>query len=491
MKENYIESSLDDIGITREVVEKKILSKFPYLNDKKQLQIFFSSYDFRQDEENMIKVWDEILKYLFLGIFSTFGMKISEIKAYTIIGNHIPTGLMNIIQELRIRQKLITDFDITNQEFYKKNFPELYSDNDSSGQGWGSYLFSGVKKLVNFGGDKLGCRETKEEAEEIKLERRKDISEEDKNKVLPDFTIIFNYELLRNNSNQLLAFLSDVLQENDNDIISKNDFIKEVNLASSNENGGFYKGIDLHFGTIYIDYCIIYLNKIKKIALFTIEENNRKIEFIKLMINKSDVPKEKDKVIAKLLLKCDILQIKIKEQEKKIESCLNNAKMYIRKGDKKGAKPWIIRKKNYEKFKQNYDNTYITLIQQIIDIKTIEDNAKVTEILKNCNNIFKNVGVDRDDFLDACEDLKEQKDFQNEINTGLKDLAGDDDMELDDELVKLEKENANESMKMNMNVNVNMNTNNNKNEENLEFPNAINMPINPFSEESQALYKEK
>ena len=55
----------------------------------------------------------------------------------------------------------------------------------------------------------------------------------------------------------------------------------------------------------------------KKIALFTIEENNRKIEFIKLMINKSDVPKEKDKVIAKLLLKCDILQIKIKEQEKK------------------------------------------------------------------------------------------------------------------------------------------------------------------------------
>ena len=310
MKENVIESSLSDIGITQEKIEKKILSKFPYLNDQQQLMIIFSSYDFHQDEETMVKVWDEILKYLYLDIFSTFGMKISEIKSYTIIGNHVPVGLMNIIQELRLRQKLITDSDIYNHEFYNKNFPEIYSGNNSSSQGWGSYIFSGVKKIVNFSGEKLGCRETKEE--EVKLDRRVDISDKDKFIALPDNTIIFNYELFRNNSNQLLAFLSDILQEkeNDNEIISKNDFIKEVNNVSSNNNGGLYKGINLHFGSIYIDYCLYYLSKIKKIAIFTIEENNKKIEFIKLMISKNDIPKEKDKVIATLLLKCDSLQKK-------------------------------------------------------------------------------------------------------------------------------------------------------------------------------------
>ena len=293
MKENLIESSLSEIGITKEIVEKKILSKFPYLKDKQQLHTFFSSYDFQQEDETMVKVWEEILKYLFLGIFSTFGMKISEIKSYTIIENYIPAGLMNIIQELRIRQKLITNIDIYNQDFYNRNFPDIYSNNDSSSQGWGSYIFSGVKKFVNFGGEKLGCRETKEE--EIKLERRTDISDEDKFLALPDNTIVFNYELLKNNSNELITFLSDILLEKDIDVISKKDFIKEVNIASANDNGGLYKGINLHFGSIYIDYCLYYLSKIKKIAIFTIEENNKKIEFIKLMLSKNDIPKERIK----------------------------------------------------------------------------------------------------------------------------------------------------------------------------------------------------
>ena len=472
MKENIIESSLSDIGITQEIIEKKILSKFPYLNDQKQLKIIFSSYDFRQDEETMVKVWDEILKYLFLDIFSTFGMKISEIKSYTIIENHVPVGLMNIIQELRIRQKLITDSDIYNHEFYNKNFPEIYSDNNSSSQGWGSYIFSGVKKIVNFSTEKLGCREIKEE--DVKLDRRVDISDEDKSIVLPDNTIIFNYELLRNNSNQLLVFLSDILQEkeNDTDVISKNDFIKEVNNASSNNNGGLYKGINLHFGSIYIDYCLFYLSKIKKIAIFTIEENNKKIEFIKLMLTKNDIPKEKDKVIATLLLKCDLLQKKIKDFENKINSCTNNIKTYLQRGDKKSAKTWLVRRKNYEKYKQIYENTHVTLIQQMLDIKNAEDNVKVTNILKSCNNLIKQIGVDRDEFLEICDDLKEQKDFQNEINTGFKELIGNNDTELDDELNKLQKENENE------------------NKQQLEFPNALNMPLNPFSFGTQELYKE-
>ena len=468
MQECYIESSLTYSELSPRIVEEKILQRFNYLNDKKILNNYFSSYDFRPEEENMVKVWEEILKFLFLDIFSTFGMKISEIKKYTVVKNYTPLCLNNIIQDLRANKKLITDGDILNQEFYNKNFPEIYSEKDSSSQGWGSYLFSGVKKIVNFGSINLGC---KEEEDGEKLEKRKDLSDDDKYKELPDNTIVFNYELLKNNCNQLLEFLSNQLQENDNEVISKNEFIKEVNNLSSNNSGGMYNGINLHFGSIYIEYCLIYLMKLKKISIFTVEENNQKIEFIKLMITKNDTPNEKDIVIARMLLKIDSLQIKISELDKKIELCTNNAKTFLKKGDKNGAKSWMARKKKFEKFKEIYENTNITLIQQMIDIKNAESNVKVTEILKSCNNLFKKIGVDKDDFTEVSEDLKEQKDFQNEIMNNLKEFAGDNDEELDDEIKELEKEN--------------------QKEENLEFPSALNQPINPFSSEDQELYNQK
>lgn len=477
MKENYIESSLNDKQITTKIVEQKLLDTFQFLNDKQQIHNIFSSYDFRPGEENMVNIWEKILKYLFLNIFSTFGMKISEIKTYTIIGNYVPVGLMNIIQELRIKKKLITDSDINNKIFYVKNFPEVYSNDDSSSQGWGSYIMSGVKNLVNFGGSKLGCAENKEDVEEKNnQERRQDISDEDKYISLPDNTIIFNYELFRNNSNELLSFLSDVLQESDNEVIEKNAFIKEVNKASSDSNEGLYN-VNLHFGSIYIDYCLNYLDKLKKISIFTVDDNNRKIYFIKLMINKNDFPKEKDIVFAKIILKCDTLQLKINDIENKIQTCLNNARNCLKKGNKNGAKPWLAKKNVYEKHKQIFNNTHLTLINQMMDIKNAESNVKATEILKTCNNLYNKIGADKEEFLEISEDLKEQKELENEISSGLKEFADNNDEELDEELKKLEEE-GNKN-------------NDGKGDQNLVFPSALNQPLNPFSSESQELYKQK
>lgn len=473
MKINNLDSSASSLSykvITNEVVEKKLFSKFPYLNEPQQLHKLFFSYDFRENEEYMVRTWYNILTFLFQDIFSTFGMKISEIKLYTIINNNIPTGLSNIIQELRIRLKLITNEDISNQEFYNRYFPDLYSN---TSQSWGSYFMSGIKNLVNFTGNNFGCKEDK--TYENELNRRTDISDEDKYKELSDNTIVFNYDLLKNNCKELLDFLSEILHENnDNDIISKNEFIKEVDKVS-HDNGGIYNEINLQFGTIYIDYCLIYLFKLKKISIFTIEENNKKIEFIKLLLNKHDEVKEKDKVIAKLLIKSDLLQIKIQELDKKIESCLNSVKNFIKKGDKKSAKPLMIKKKNYEKYKQLYENTQTTIIQQMMDIKEAENNVQFVEILNNCNNLFKTIGVDKDEFAEMTEDLREQKDIQNEISNGLKDFANENEDEINDEIKNIENEENN---------NVQLEGSN------LQFPNAEIQPINPFSSEEQELYKQ-
>ena len=459
-----LESSLADLVITKENVEKKLLQKFEFLNDPKQLHNLYLSYDYDEKDENMVKIWDEILKYLFLGIFSTFGMKISEIKSYTIIKNKIPTGLNNIIQELRIRQKLITDFDISNQVYYNKYYPEIYPEN--SKQGWGSYLFSGVKNLVNFGSVKIGCSEEKND-EEVK--RRDDITEEQKYQNFPENTIIFNYEMLKKNCDGLLSFLSEILQESDNEIISKKEFIKEVNNTSS--NGGIYNGINLPFGSIYIEHCLIFLQKLKKIAIFTVEQNSSKVEFIKLLISPNNSPNEKDILTAQIMIKCESLQYRINDLDKKIALCLNNVKNLIQKGNKNGAKPWLIRKKNYEKYKQNCENIHLTLIQQIIDIKNAEGEKNLTEILKATNQVYKNIGMDNDKFIEVSEDIKDLNMAKEEMYEGINNLVNEgDDADIEDELKQLEAENQNE---------------------NIEFPSAPEMPVNPFSEEQQQLYQQK
>ena len=463
-----LESSLEDLVISKEHVEKKLLQKFEYLKDPKSLHNLYLSYDYNEKDENMVKIWEEILKYLFLGIFPTFGMKMSEIKSYTIINNKIPVGLNNIIQELRIRQKLITDFDISNQTYYNRYYPELYPENSS--QGWGSYIFSGVKNLVNFGAVKIGCSEEKNEDEII---RRDDITEEEKYQNFPENTIIFNYEMLKRNCSDLLSFLSEILQETDNEIISKKEFIKEVNNASS--NGGMNNGVNLPFGSIYIENCLTYLQKMKKIAIFTIDHNSSKVEFIKLLISPNSGPNEKDILTAQIMLKCDSLQYRINDLDKKIELCMNNVRNFIKKGNKNGAKPWLVRKKNYEKYKQNCENIHLTLVQQIIDIKNAEGEKNLTEILKSSNQVYKSIGMDADKFVEISEDLKDLNVAKEEMYDGIKGLVneGDND-DIDDEIKQLELENQQEDQK-----------------DFIEFPNAPEMPVNPFSEEQQELYKQK
>jgi hypothetical protein len=401
-------------------------------------------------------------------------MKMSEIKKYTIIKNQIPVGLNNIIQELRIRQKILTDFDITNQAYYNKYYPELYPEQNK--QGWGSYIFSGVKNIINFGSVKIGCSEEKNEDEII---RRDDITEDEKNQNFPENTIIFISEMLKKNCNEILSFLSEILQDNDNEIISKKEFIKEINNTSN--NGGMYNDINLPFGSIYIEYCLQYLQKLKKIAIFSIEHNSSKIEFIKLLISPNNTPNDKDKLTANILIKCDALQFRINDLEKKINLCMNNVRNMIQKGNKVGAKPLLLRKKMYEKNKQNYENIHLTLVQQIIDIKNAEGEKKLTEILKQSNQVYKSIGFDADKFIEVSEDLKDLNFAKDEMYEGIKGLVNEEDNdEIENELKQMEIENNQEQKK----------EKNNNNSINIEFPFAPDIPVNPFSEEQQKLYQE-
>ena len=154
---------------------------------------------------------------------------------------------------------------------------------------------------------------------------------------------------------------------------------------------------------------------------------------------------------------------------------MNNVRNFIKKGNKNGAKPWLVRKKNYEKYKQNCENIHLTLVQQIIDIKNAEGEKNLTEILKSSNQVYKSIGMDADKFVEISEDLKDLNVAKEEMYDGIKGLVneGDND-DIDDEIKQLELENQQEDQK-----------------DFIEFPNAPEMPVNPFSEEQQELYKQK
>ena len=438
-----------------ENIEKQILLTFEYLNNDSNLYHFFCSYDFREEERDMLEVWKKILDFLYNNIFHTFGMTIGQIKKYTIVKNRIPIGLPNIIQEFRIQQIYVSNSDLDKTEFYKLNYPDLFS-NENNNNSWSASFFSGLKKLTNFNTNMNCCG--KKEEEESKI--RSDITEDEKYTTLPDDTILFNFKLLKRNCDDLLSFLISVLEEGDNEIISVNDFLCEIN-NSPNSN--------LLYGTIYIDYCLKYLSNIKRIILFSVEMNNQKTKFIKLIANKNDKTTDKDITLAKLSLQCQQLENRLKDLDSKSNYFKHKVKECLKLNNKNQAKTFLLRQKMYEKNYVLANNAHSALTQQILNLKNMEDNVKTAEILKSCLEITKNVGIGTDEFSDLTNELAETKNSMSTFGNDLKDLAGDNDIEIEEEMKKLENENNNE---------------------NLEFPMANNGTINPFEEEEQNMYKD-
>ena len=112
--------------------------------------------------------------------------------------------------------------------------------------------------------------------------------------------------------------------------------------------------------------------------------------------------------------------------------------MQLKKGDKQSARITMIKKKKYEKFMENFQNSQNILEQQIFDLKNAENNVSVTEILKNSLSVGKEIGVNPDEFAEVTQDLKDQKDALEEMNAGMKEFANEkDEEELNEEMEKL------------------------------------------------------
>ena len=199
--------STPQINLSQKEVEQKLLERYDFLQKEEGLHQFYSSYDFRLEERGMVETWEQILQYLLSDIFSSFGITMSDLKKYTIIKNTLPIGLNNIIQQLRIEQKYVTEEDLKDDKFYQFTFPELYPPE----KGYISNFLGGLKSIINFAG-KIGCKE-ENDSNEQDMPIRTDITYDDKYKNIPENSIIFNYQRFKTHCNQLLSVLSDILRE--------------------------------------------------------------------------------------------------------------------------------------------------------------------------------------------------------------------------------------------------------------------------------------
>ena len=84
-------------------------------------------------------------------------------------------------------------------------------------------------------------------------------------------------------------------------------------------------------------------------------------------------------------------------------------------------------------------NSLTVLENQIFDLRNTESNVSITNVLKQCLEAEKSIGLNPDEFAEVTSDLKEHKENLDEINTGMNEFVDEkENEELNNEMANLE-----------------------------------------------------
>ena len=370
--------------------ENKILKHFNFLNDENNLAKIYGEYNFEKEKKKLTEIWENIIKYIYEEISHSLTLSLKDIKSLSIINGHEPKGLDNILKYLRANLKYITKEDIKSNEFYEKNFPEIYPP---APQSYWSYI--PFMNLIN-------CRESKDENNDCEY-IRKDISYNDD---IPENSILFNYEILNTHCEALLMILNKILLENDQEIIKKDIALRNIreNYSDNSKEGN----IKLRYGTQNFEEVIYFLQKTKKIIIFEIEFKDKKYEFIKIVKNNENSVNEKDKKIAKILINIDEEERRCKIIEEYIRKCLIMAKKNLKDNKRDKAKKLIIKRNSIQKYLEERKKVVKSLENKINDIQNgnyndeeeEKDNKKdeFDKIFQKIDRNFKIEKLERNDY---------------------------------------------------------------------------------------------
>ena len=370
--------------------ENKILKHFNFLNDENNLKKIYDEYNFEKEKKKLTEIWENITKYIYEEISHSLALSLKDIKSLSIIHGHEPKGLNNILKYLRANLKYITKEDIKNNEFYEKNFPEIYPPTPQS---YWSYL-----PFMNI----LNCKEGKDENNDSEY-IRKDISYNDD---IPENSILFNYEIFNTHCEALIMILNKILLENGQEIIRKDIALRNIREDySDNSKEG---NIKLRYGMQNFEEVIYFLQKTKKIIIFEIEFKDQKYEFIKILKNNNDSVNEKDKKISKILISIEEIERRCKIIQDYIIKCLIMAKINLKDNKRDKAKKLIIKHNSIQKYLEERKNVVKSLENKKIDIQNgnyndeeeEKDNQKdkFDKIFEKIDSNFKIEKLERNDY---------------------------------------------------------------------------------------------
>lgn len=129
-------------SLKKEEIEKRILERFPSLNDPQNYHNLFCSYDFHENERNLLEFWKDVLEFLYESVKECHGMKVEDIFDFIKIKGKKPLCLSNIVQALISEGELIPTSQLTQEDYYRKHFSDVIQLKES----WGSWLKKGITR---------------------------------------------------------------------------------------------------------------------------------------------------------------------------------------------------------------------------------------------------------------------------------------------------------------------------------------------------------
>ena len=183
--------------------------------------------------------------------------------------------------------------------------------------------------------------------------------------------------------------LNDILNENNDEIITKDDYIKNIKEnfleGSKDSKIGRYK---LRYGLNYIEEIIHYLSKMKKILLFKAESNGKTLEFIKVVINNDDTLQKKYIEMAKLMIDITILNEKIIKCNKITNQCYYLAKLDLKNKDKKAAKEKADKYVKLGVFTSKWKEMIKSIEKKLSNLKDKNNDVIKEDIKINIKDVF-------------------------------------------------------------------------------------------------------
>lgn len=122
--------------LKKDEIERRILERFPNLNDNQQYHNLFCSYDFHENEKNLLEFWKDVIEFICENIKNSHGIKFEEIFDYTKIKGKKPLGLTNIMQKLIQDGEIIPSSLLVNDDYLKKYFHEQINMKET----WGKWI---------------------------------------------------------------------------------------------------------------------------------------------------------------------------------------------------------------------------------------------------------------------------------------------------------------------------------------------------------------